>query len=141
MYDYNNLTFGKTAGQCADPYLDPYGSAFWDPFRGGKWIQIRIRTLTRIKVKSREQWSHGGSSWSRGGSQWSPDEAHSKALEVFSPVVTDSHHFDKKFDLDPHQSERSGFPGTAWNSAPGNKLNPKQHLYLHEVKNILLSRL
>jgi hypothetical protein len=32
------------------------------------------------------------------------------------------------------------FPA-AWNSAPGNKLNPKQHLYLREVKNLLLSNL
>jgi hypothetical protein len=29
----------------------------------------------------------------------------------------------------------------AWNSAPGEKLNPRQHLYLKELKHILLSSL
>ncbi len=29
----------------------------------------------------------------------------------------------------------------AWNSAPGEKLNPRQHLYLKELKQILLSSL
>ena len=32
------------------------------------------------------------------------------------------------------------FPA-AWNNAPGDKLNPRQHLYLKELKNILLSNL
>ncbi len=27
----------------------------------------------------------------------------------------------------------------AWNTAPGEKLNPRQHLYLKELKNVLLS--
>jgi hypothetical protein len=27
----------------------------------------------------------------------------------------------------------------AWNSAPGNKLNPRQHSYLKELKSIMLS--
>ena len=28
---------------------------------------------------------------------------------------------------------------SAWNTAPGEKLNPRQHLYLKELKNVLLS--
>jgi hypothetical protein len=32
------------------------------------------------------------------------------------------------------------FP-TAWNSAPGNKTNPVQHLYLRELKSLLLAAL
>jgi hypothetical protein len=28
---------------------------------------------------------------------------------------------------------------TAWNSAPGNKTNPVQHLYLKELKSLLLA--
>ena len=29
----------------------------------------------------------------------------------------------------------------AWNSAPGNKLNPRQHSYLKELKSIMLSNI
>jgi hypothetical protein len=35
-------------------------------------------------------------------------------------------------------AHRVEFP-TAWNSAPGNKTNPVKHLYLKELKSLLLA--